>query len=460
MVIPCLLMILDMALIYSIFYIGLQFKFLAPLTNHTGSMTSHIFALSWLFSYLLNLGYFIENLSSIRKILQYFLRAVVLYAIILGLIIVTQSSDIPSITVVTGLYVGISLLVLITRLTCYGIYRLLKNHPLNQKNTIIIGYNKKSKNLYDYFSKNPDSGNKVVGIFDDDYPQDLSVMGLFYQGGLNQVKEFCLKNDVKEIYFTLNTYDQEVYLEELTEFVDKHFIYLGFITTTDKIDLGNNVEAKVFDNGKIPVISYRKLPLRFTANALVKRAFDILFSSLVLAALVPTVFLIIAIAIKLTSKGPVLFIQLRPGYNGKKFKCYKFRTMVVNNEGQRQTDKKDARITLVGSILRKTSLDELPQFFNVLKGDMSVVGPRPNLIAQLEEYGRIIEDYSRRHAVVPGITGYAQVSGYRGSTLKIEDMQKRVEHDLWYMENWSIRFDLQIIANTVINIIKGEENAY
>lgn len=460
MVIPIVLMIIDLALIYSVFYFGSEFRFLAPLQKEAGSMTPHIFALSWLFSYLLNLGYFIENLSSVHRILKYFLRAIGLYAFLLFILFATQTSSSQVWILIMFLHVSTSSMILLTRLCSYKIYRVYKNLPLNQKNTIIIGYNQKSKTLYEYFNRNNDLPNKVVGVFDNNSPNDLSLMSLFYQGGLNQVKEFCIKNDVKEIYFTLNIESQVKYIEDLTEFVDEHFIYLGFISNTDKIDLGHNVEAKVFDNGKIPVISYRKLPLRFTANAMVKRLFDIIFSSMALLVLCPTIFLLLALLIKLTSKGPVFFIQLRPGYNNKMFKCFKFRTMVINSEGHKQTAKKDSRITPIGAFLRKTSLDELPQFINVLKGDMSVVGPRPNLTAQLEQYGKIIEDYTQRHAVAPGITGYAQISGYRGATNTIEDMQKRVDHDLWYMENWSVRFDIQIIVNTVVNIFKGEENAY
>jgi putative colanic acid biosynthesis UDP-glucose lipid carrier transferase len=285
-------------------------------------------------------------------------------------------------------------------------------------------------------------------------------MNLFYLGKLDQVQEFCLKNEVQEIYVALNCDKNEVFIEELTKFVDKHFIYLGYISSADTIDPDYKVEAKVFDNGRIPVISYRRIPLRFVGNLMVKRAFDIIFSSIVLLILGTTLFPIVALAIKLTSKGPVFYTQKRPGFNNKFFDCYKFRTMVENSDQDKQTMRNDRRITKIGLILRKTSLDELPQFFNVLKGDMSVVGPRPNLIAQLNYYGRMIEEYSLRHAVVPGITGYAQVNGYRGATNHLDDMQKRIEHDIWYLQNWTLRVDLQIIGSTVLNIFKGEENAY
>jgi putative colanic acid biosynthesis UDP-glucose lipid carrier transferase len=195
-------------------------------------------------------------------------------------------------------------------------------------------------------------------------------------------------------------------------------------------------------------------------NAQLKRGFDIAFSLLALLFLVPFVFPIVALAIKLESPGPGFFKQLRPGRNNQLFWCFKFRTMRVNNNTEQQATKNDRRITRVGAFLRKTSLDELPQFYNALLGDMSVVGPRPNLVAHLEQYGKVIHEYPLRHQITPGITGYAQISGYRGETKELHQMQERVNHDLWYIENWSLAFDLEIIGRTVWNAVSGEENAY
>jgi putative colanic acid biosynthesis UDP-glucose lipid carrier transferase len=173
-----------------------------------------------------------------------------------------------------------------------------------------------------------------------------------------------------------------------------------------------------------------------------------------------TVFPAIAVAIRVSSKGPIFFKQLRPGKKNKLFWCYKFRTMTVNNDTEKQATKDDNRITKVGAFLRKTSLDELPQFFNVLKGDMSVVGPRPNLVSHLQKYPTHIKEYALRHWVTPGITGFAQVSGYRGETRELIQMQKRVDYDLQYIENWSLTFDLEIIGLTILNLVRGEKEAY
>ncbi len=195
-------------------------------------------------------------------------------------------------------------------------------------------------------------------------------------------------------------------------------------------------------------------------NAQIKRLFDILFSGLVLLVLSVSLFPVIALLIKIDSSGPILFRQLRPGRNNRLFWCYKFRTMKVNDQIEVQASKNDTRITRIGAFLRKTSLDELPQFFNVLIGDMSVVGPRPNMQNQLLYYSKHIPEYPIRHTITPGITGYAQVSGFRGETKELYLMKKRVEYDLEYMQNWSLSFDIKIIWLTILNMIKGEENAY
>jgi putative colanic acid biosynthesis UDP-glucose lipid carrier transferase len=194
---------------------------------------------------------------------------------------------------------------------------------------------------------------------------------------------------------------------------------------------------------------------------LVKRLEDILIGGAISIAILP-VCLFIAMAIKITSPGPVVFKQYRTGIKGKRFKVYKFRSMVVHQEsgdGITQATKNDARVTAVGAFLRRTSLDELPQFFNVLQGRMSIVGPRPHALAHNEYYKDLVESYMQRHKVKPGITGWAQVNGYRGETDTLDKMRKRVEYDLWYVDNWSLGLDLKIIVQTIFKGFRGN-NAY
>ena len=196
-------------------------------------------------------------------------------------------------------------------------------------------------------------------------------------------------------------------------------------------------------------------------NRLIKRLFDIVVSLIAIVIVSATILIPIIIAIKLSSKGPILFKQKRTGYRGREFVCLKFRTMKVNADADtRQATKDDPRKTRVGDFLRKTSLDELPQFLNVLYGNMSVVGPRPHMVKQTDEYRKLINRYMVRHTIKPGITGLAQVSGFRGQTEKLWQMEKRVEYDVKYIENWTFWLDIKIMVRTVLNAVQGEKNAY
>ncbi len=212
--------------------------------------------------------------------------------------------------------------------------------------------------------------------------------------------------------------------------------------------------------GPIPIMSLQDTPLKSRVNRFVKRAFDLTVSSVVLL-LSPVVYIPVAIAIKMSSPGPVFFKQKRTGLYGKDFYCYKFRTMKVNVDADKlQATKDDPRKTRVGEFLRHSSIDELPQFLNVFRGEMSIVGPRPHMLKHTEEYSQLINTYMVRHAVKPGITGWAQVTGYRGQTEELWQMEGRVERDIWYIEHWSFALDLKIMAFTVINAIKGEDQAF
>ena len=204
----------------------------------------------------------------------------------------------------------------------------------------------------------------------------------------------------------------------------------------------------------------RKEPLEKIGNRLLKKLFDILFSLFVILFVFTWFFPILILMVKLSSKGPAFFRQKRSGEKNISFTCLKFRTMRVNKlSDELQAKKGDPRITKLGAFMRKTNLDELPQFLNVLVGQMSVVGPRPHMLKHTEQYSELINNYLTRHFVKPGITGWAQVKGYRGETKELIDMQKRVEYDIWYIENWKFLLDIKIIWMTVKNMLRGEKNA-
>jgi len=211
----------------------------------------------------------------------------------------------------------------------------------------------------------------------------------------------------------------------------------------------------------IPLLTLRREPLQAFYNRALKRAFDIVFSLGILCTIFPFLYIIVGFLIKRSSPGPIFFKQKRTGLYGRDFECYKFRTMRVNAEADTlQAVKDDPRKTKIGDFLRRTNLDEFPQFINVLKGDMSVVGPRPHMLKHTEQYSALIDKYMVRHLVKPGVTGWAQVTGYRGETKTLEQMEGRVKRDVWYIENWSFFLDLKIIVVTLLNMCRGEKNAY
>lgn len=249
---------------------------------------------------------------------------------------------------------------------------------------------------------------------------------------------------------------QEVY-HEMVDNTSTGYRVLGFFSNHDDKALPGNTPCL----GSVPILYIREEPLRQVSNRFVKRAFDVAVSGAFLCTLFPVVYLFVALGIKLTSKGPVFFIQERSGENGRTFGCIKFRSMRVNDEADRvQATKNDPRKTRFGSFLRKSSIDELPQFINVLKGDMSIVGPRPHMLQHTELYSKLVNKYMVRHLIKPGITGWAQVTGYRGETHELSQMEGRVRRDIWYLENWSLLLDIRIMLLTVWNALKRDENAY
>lgn len=211
----------------------------------------------------------------------------------------------------------------------------------------------------------------------------------------------------------------------------------------------------------IPVLFISREPLRKPVNRFVKRSFDLVGSSLFLLTFFPIIYMVVGLIIKLTSPGPIFFKQLRTGEDGNEFTCYKFRSMRVNKDSDHvQATENDVRKTKFGNFLRKSNLDETPQFINVFLGDMSLVGPRPHMLKHTEEYSQLVDKYMMRHLVKPGITGWAQVTGFRGETKEVEQMEGRVKRDLWYIENWTFLLDLRILLKTVSNMLHGEKNAY
>ena len=332
--------------------------------------------------------------------------------------------------------------------------RLLTNRKDKAFNYIIIGG--KATNIKHIFkSFNFAYGNKAkcLGRFGNT-PHDFIENIGNYPKLKNYVKDSETLNKVFYVYSELSNEE----IREIMHLCQVKFIDFEIIPReTDLFPRGVKVEF----HDDLPILLLKEEPLFQLRNKILKRGFDIIFSTLVMLLIFPWLLPIIAILIKLESSGPVFFIQDRSGYEGSSFPCFKFRTMTVNNDANaKQATKNDNRITKVGSFLRKSSLDEFPQFLNVFLGHMSVVGPRPHMLKHTEDYSKLIDDFMVRHQIKPGITGWAQVNGYRGPTEQLEQMANRVKFDVWYIENWSFFLDLKCIFYTVFNVVKGEENAF
>ena len=336
----------------------------------------------------------------------------------------------------------------------YVLFYYLKKYRLatgsNYRNAVIIGYTPEAIKLKEVFENRNDYGYRFLGYFSDK-KTNASITGK-----LAQLKEFVLVNKVDEIYCSLNeiTNDQ---LKDLVEFADDYRKTIKFIPDSKEI-FSKNLKIDYYEF--FPILSLQKTLLHDPITKIFKRFFDIVFSLFVILLLLSWLVPIMAILIKLESRGPLFFKQGRPGIDEKEFFCFKFRSMKINKTTECEASKNDPRVTRIGRFIRKTSIDEMPQFLNVLLGDMSVVGPRPHLWSQNKAYGNKIKKYMVRHYVKPGITGLAQVRGFRGEIETDEDMINRIKYDVFYIENWSLILDLKIIAQTVINIFKGEEKAY
>ncbi|MDR1603022.1 MAG: undecaprenyl-phosphate glucose phosphotransferase [Tannerella sp.] len=325
----------------------------------------------------------------------------------------------------------------------------------NSKNIIIVGAGKNGMELYRVIKTDLSYGFNVLGFFDDN--ERLKGILPNYLGRIDELSEFVAGHEIDEIYCTIPGYNSEK-ISDLLLFAEKNMIRFYIIPEFYR----NIKKSMVLDFlESVPLLSPRNEPLQSPYNRFLKRTFDIVFSLLVLIVFYPPLYIIAGSLIKLSSKGPILFKQKRTGIYGQVFECYKFRTMKMNEDADViQAVKDDPRTTKIGSFLRRTNLDEFPQFVNVLLGDMSVVGPRPHMLKHTELYSKLIDKYMVRHLVKPGITGWAQIMGYRGETRTLEQMEGRVKRDVWYLENWSFFLDLKIVFVTVVNMFKGEKNAY
>ncbi len=325
--------------------------------------------------------------------------------------------------------------------------RWFRKKGYNYRNIILVIDDENPVQIKSYMESHSELGYRILKIYE---PKNHEMAEL-----QSQIKLYCRENTVHEIFYAMSSIHHHP-LVDLMNFAEENFIKMRLIADFKSI-LYRTLELEHFD--LIPILSVVSTPLDKAQNQILKRAFDIVFSLLVTIILLSWIIPILAIIIKLNSKGPVFFKQKRTGRGNKTFECYKLRSMVVNDSSDTiQASKQDDRITSIGHFIRKTSLDELPQFFNVLVGSMSVVGPRPHMLKHTEEFSNELETFMFRHKIKPGITGLAQTRGYRGETDDFEKLRNRVKMDFFYIKNWSFLFDLAIIVNTVLDMFRGEND--
>lgn len=387
-------------------------------------------------------------------------RTAVIYAVLNAAILGMLHYSVPGLLRSALMAFLVFVVVAAERLALKQIIQRKRSLGHNRVNAIIVGTKGLAQNVADVMT-NAWTGYNLLGCFTNgDDPMiknkadgsELPVLGDY-----NDVVDYIENNQVSEIYIGV-TNSNRSWLKQVTLVCDKHMVRIFFIPVDNFRGMR---KMRVLDFGDIYVMAQYNEPLRDMRNRIKKRAFDIIVSAIFLCTLFPFVLVVVAIVSKLTMPGPLFFKQKRTGYDGRDFNCYKFRSMKVNTDADKvQATKDDPRITKWGSFMRHTNIDELPQFINVLKGDMSLVGPRPHMLAHTDYYSSLISDYMIRHYVRPGITGWAQTHGERGETKTVRDMERRVVKDIWYIEHWSFWLDIQIMFKTIADLIHGDEKAF
>ncbi|MDG1426928.1 MAG: undecaprenyl-phosphate glucose phosphotransferase [Flavobacteriales bacterium] len=410
----------------------------------------------WILVALVLQLYQLKQLKRLDQILFNLFKAFLLNALIISAMLFSLKASDFSREHLYATYFLLVFLIIFWRYLAIKLIQIYRKSGYNYSRVVILGGGEVAEQLNNYFNSDDILGVRLEGVFSNSNIS-FKINENIKSGKLSSFEEFALENNIDEVFYTLpltNTNE----IKELIDFCDKFMIrfklvpdFRGFIFKRVNIDFFEDV----------PVITLREEPLRDFVNRFIKRLFDILFSSFVIIFILSWLYPIIAITIKLSSRGPVLFKQERSGLNNEIFLCYKFRSMRLSDDSDiKQASKGDSRITRIGKFLRKSSIDEFPQFINVLAGDMSIVGPRPHMLLHTEEYSSLINKYMVRQLVKPGITGIAQVRGYRGETKEIEDMEGRVRLDVWYIENWSLPLDINVVFLTIWNVFKGDEKAY
>ncbi|MEN2400549.1 undecaprenyl-phosphate glucose phosphotransferase [Flavobacterium sp. MC2016-06] len=413
--------------------------------------------LIWIGLLLYKDSYRIIRIEPIESILKRTIKKMLIHAALTAVFVVfLKYSDISRLRLLY-FYLFFFGLLMISRYLSMKLLKFIRTKGYNFRNFIVVGANDTGERIRKVLARDLTYGYRFLGFFDDKV-DPFAFISSRILGNFDSIEEYIVKEQVDEMYVALHI-DNITVINKLIQICEHHMVRIKFIPDFQLYTKSSKVEISFYEN--TPILMFRREPLESTVNRLLKKTFDIFFSLFVIIFIFPWLFPLLMLIIKIESPGPVFFRQERSGRDNRSFKCLKFRSMRLNNASdKKQARKGDSRVTRFGAIMRKTSIDELPQFFNVFFGDMSVVGPRPHMVNHTKEYSELINNYLVRQYAKPGITGWAQVNGYRGETKELIDMENRVEYDIWYIENWSLLLDIKIIFKTVINVFKGEENAY
>lgn len=447
--IPVLFLSLDLISLNIGFYVANLFKFQVVFLDQPYSVLQAVLNALWIFTFFSARLHHVNRESGLIDHLNRLLTSLVVNLSVIFALWFAIKPFYYSRQHLFYLYLIFSLGAISWRIIWYFSIRYYRSKGFNIRNVAIVGCSELSARLVTYFQSNPEIGYRFIGYYDD--YQDKSL------GRISYLLNTRTSELIDLIYVYLPALHEER-LKEIIDFAENNLIKVKVISQFSSIGYRN---LQIQSYGSIPIVNITAIPLDNPVNQIIKRAFDIIFSSIVIVTILSWLVPLVGLLIKLESNGPILFSQDRTGLNNRRFKILKFRTMVVHRETVvRQATKNDRRVTRLGAILRKTSIDEFPQFINVFMGDMSVVGPRPHAIKHNEEFQKKIDRFAQRHAMKPGITGLAQAKGFRGETNTFNDISGRVRLDRFYVKNWSIFLDFKIIILTVLGIIRGNEKAY
>ena len=411
--------------------------------------------MSWYFISLKTHLYEIKRNTGIGIILKNNIFQIILFGVITFFVSGLKKDDLFSNKVTIYFLISLFLITFFIRVVLFLFLKIYRSLGGNYIRVIFVDENNNTLSFIKFLSKRKDYGYVNCGSFLANIKDDIKKNK--YKFDLEKLKSFILEEEILIIFFSLNGKLSHSVHDQLVVLAQKLHIEIRFIPST-LYNSFYSLDLEYYDT--YPILLFKKFPLDDFWNQFIKRLFDILFSLFVIIFILSWLYPLIAIAILLESGKPVIYAQKRVGLGGNIFYCYKFRTMKNSEDNDiKATVKDDSRVTQLGRILRKSSLDEMPQFFNVLKGNMSVVGPRPHMVVQDNYYNDLLLRYSRRHHVKPGITGLAQVKGFRGEINSREDMQKRIIADIYYVRKWTFYLDMIIILRTVFKTIGGDKKA-